>query len=443
VIDSGYLPLAASQPLTSQDLNGDGFQDIVVLGHVSKYSDIKYGDAVNVPQPGRVFLGDGNGNFVAAPANLFPVDTLMTVDCNVPQFADFNADGRPDMFLACGGWDASPWPGEQNRLYLSQPEGGWRDATANLPQLSDKPSSSAFGDISGRGLIDIYVGNSYFQDDPRGLPYFLLNTGSGQFTQTSTNIPAGSKQLLNNWQQPFTGSALVDLNDDGLPELIVTVDNKDFPDRRLHSFILWNRAGVFVDTDKTELPTTEVFGNAHIDHNVERIDVNHDGLPDLVLVGTQGAPSNFDGWFLQVLVNKGQRQFVDETAERVPQGEAMGGKWGVSTSTRAAVGLHVLDFNQDGAPDFSVEFRGSGKLTADQPLIWLNDGTGHFSTLKAGDFVVAGREYLLGTASLVATRNGYSFITMEVFPGSGGLLLRGMRAIRPYRITPHPLASRN
>ena len=47
-----------------------------------------------------------------------------TVDCAEPLFADFNADGRPDMFLACSGWDVSPWPGEQNRLYLSRRKAG-------------------------------------------------------------------------------------------------------------------------------------------------------------------------------------------------------------------------------------------------------------------------------------------------------------------------------
>ena len=93
--------------------------------------------------------------------NLFPVDTLLTVHPRKVLFADFNADGRPDMFISSDGWDVDPFPGEQNRLYLSRPEGGWRDATANLPRISDHSHTSAVGDISGRGLIDIFVGNGY------------------------------------------------------------------------------------------------------------------------------------------------------------------------------------------------------------------------------------------------------------------------------------------
>ena len=153
-IDRGYAPLSVG--LETADLNGDGHQDLVVLGFNFPASGV-----VNVPQPGRVFFGDGDGHFVPAPADLFPVDTLHTVTPGKVLFDDFNADGRPDMFVSNFGFDAPPWPGEQNRLYLSRPEGGWRDATASLPQLDDPSHSAAAGDITGRGLVDIFVGNTW------------------------------------------------------------------------------------------------------------------------------------------------------------------------------------------------------------------------------------------------------------------------------------------
>lgn len=157
----------------SEDLNGDGDQDLVVLGATNMSSR-----SYNIPQPGRVFLGDGNGRFVPASTDLFPVDTLKTVTPRKILFADFNADRRPDMFISSHGWDAPPWPGEQNRLYLSLPGGGWRDATATLPRSSDFSHSSAAGDISGRGLIDMFVGNGYLRHND-GEPYVLLNDGGG------------------------------------------------------------------------------------------------------------------------------------------------------------------------------------------------------------------------------------------------------------------------
>lgn len=278
VLDAGYV--AQNIFPVTEDVNGDGYQDLIVLGAYPGGGDGQGGPATCcTPQPGRVFLGDGDGHFSPAPANLFPVDTLLTVHPRKVLFADVNADGRPDMFISSHGWGADPFPGEQNRLYLSRPEGGWRDATAHLPQISDSPHSSAAGDISGRGLIDIFVGNG---DGPIS-PYFLLNTGSGQFTQTRTNIPAGNNQLLDpSTAHHFAGATLTDLNGDGLAELIVTGDELS------RTTILWNRAGIFSQADTTQLPLPWVFSNAHIALDVQRIDVNQDGLPDLVLVGTQG-----------------------------------------------------------------------------------------------------------------------------------------------------------
>lgn len=148
---------------------------------------------------------------------------------------------------------------------------------------------------------------------------------------TRANIPIGRSQLL---EGAFPGSTLTDLNGDGLAELIVTADSTVGPNGIRRTTILWNRGGQFVDTDKTELPLPLIFTNNHIDHDVQRIDVNHDG-----------------------------------------------------------------------APDFYVQFApGSQWLAQDQPLIWLNDGAGHFSTLTVGDSVAPGKEWLIGSDFLVATR---------------------------------------
>lgn len=426
-LDPSYGPRQA-RSLENADLNGDGNQDIVLLGQ-----DPSSGKCCT-PQPGRVFLGDGDGHFVPAPADLFPVDTLQTVQVSDVLFADFNADGRLDMFLNNAGWDTDPYVGEQNRLYLSLAEGGWRDATATLPQVSDMGVAATVGDISGRGLLDIFLAN-----EPVGVthvsPYTLMNTGGGQFLVTRSNIPSNGGQILDPYSNrgaSLQGATLGDLNGDGLPELIVTGGSRS----NLRSeTIFWNRAGVFVENDTTELPPPSVFRDTRMDLDVKCIDVNLDGLQDLVLVGTQ---YGFAGWFVQILVNKGNRQFADETATRVPAGEFSGNLSGVSPGK-----VQVLDFNQDGAPDFSSRFlTGSrGMLPQDWPIVWLNDGTGHFITLKVGDFVPPGKEQLIGSPHLIATRNGYSFFTTTSAGGGGRLAIQGLLATKPHPALPHGLAS--
>ena len=75
VIDPSYRPHGHNS--ASTDLDGDGNEDLVLLGFTYPTSDVT---AANYrPQPGRVFLGDGDGGFRRAPAELFPVDTLNTV----------------------------------------------------------------------------------------------------------------------------------------------------------------------------------------------------------------------------------------------------------------------------------------------------------------------------------------------------------------------------
>ena len=432
VIDPSYQP--DFHLSTSTDLDGDGNEDLVLLGYTYQ------GTAENHrPQPGRIFLGDGDGGFRRAPAELFPVDTLNTVNPSCcPQFGDLNGDGLPDMFLPMGGWDREPWPGEQNRLYLSRPGAGWRDATSELPQLTDFTHSAAIGDIRGLGTPDIVVGN--IGDDDRILPYVALNGGDGSFSVDRTILPAYGETLnfFTNGGHAITGTVLTDLDGDGLPELIA-VGEGPREHGRPGSFVFWNRAGTFSEQDKTTLPTAAPFARSHIDLDAAALDADGDGLLDLVIVGTQRKDPFYDGWFVQLLMNRGDRTFADETSLRLQPHEQSSGNAGVATGAPWAERVDIVDFNDDGAADFVMSPTPSAGIMAEylrpnQPLIWLNDGSGRFLALKVHDFVRPGYEWLLLEARLMRTRHGYSYITTRWSnPGPGGLVLTGLLATRPYR----------
>ena len=429
VIDPTYRPPANIS--ASADLDGDGNEDLVLLGFTFPTSDVTA--ANHRPQPGRVFLGDGDGGFRRAPAELFPVDTLNTVNPSCcPQFGDLNGDGLPDMFLPMGGWDADPFPGEQNRLYLSRPGGGWRDATGELPQLSDFSHSAAIGDIRGLGTPDILVGNIWGEN--RILPYVLLNDGDETFSLDRSRLPVDPGETLNFVSRGLavTGTVLADLDGDGLPELIALGEGYEgHPGVEAVSFVFWNRGGAFSEQHKTPLPSPEVFAHGLIALGAAAFDADGDGLLDLVIVGTQSNPF-YDGWFVQLLMNRGDGTFADETALRLQPHEQSSGNAGVATNAPWARWVDVLDFNGDGAADF-VMSPTLGDFRPNQPLVWLNDGRGRFSALKVHDFVRPGDEWLLFGARLVRTRHGYSYIFMHSFVGSGGLNLRGLLATRPYR----------
>jgi len=78
------------------DVNGDGHVDLV----------FHYANDEQTPNRlMKVFLNDGHGNFRDGTKEIFPagVPSLIQGDFIV---ADFNADGRPDLFFGEGGKDA-------------------------------------------------------------------------------------------------------------------------------------------------------------------------------------------------------------------------------------------------------------------------------------------------------------------------------------------------
>jgi Ca2+-binding RTX toxin-like protein len=392
-LDANYVTRSLAEAF-AVDINGDGHDDLFLTG-------LSFPPQDNTAQPGRVVFGDGRGGFTLAAQSVFPWQTLNTVHPREIAFADFNGDGRTDVYIASHGWDANPFHGEQNRLYLSNSNGSWRDATSTLPQLLDFSHSVTTGDIDKDGDIDIYVGNIFGQ--AQIAPYILVNDGRGKFTIDAARLPSGPGELLSLNVMRATSSLFSDLDGDGYSELIL--GNVGNSPSKPYSLVLWNQAGKFTANASTELPLNGVFGADTVTLDVQAVDVNGDGLKDLLLLGTQ---LQYSGWQVQVLINKGNRTFADETTKRLAAPtDRSNGTPGESWSSY----IKVLDFNNDGAPDFALT-QTHGSSSSSRPLVWLNDGSGHFTTLKTGDFVDSSQAYLMNSSVLLPfeTDQGWSFV---------------------------------
>lgn len=119
--------------------------------------------------------------------------------------SDFNKDGMPDVFVACHGYDSSPFPGEKSQLVLSSGRGKY--TVTDVGEIAFTHGASA-ADINGDDYPDVVVatGNSV---------YFYINQKNGTFIKDTTILSSVNSSL------PYYNIELVDVDGDGKIDIIV------------------------------------------------------------------------------------------------------------------------------------------------------------------------------------------------------------------------------
>jgi hypothetical protein len=339
-----FVPAAADE-IASGDFNGDGLVDVIItrLGREG------------TTYPVTILINKGKGRFVDATRTIFTGSPPLTQHPRQIVVADFNGDGHADAFIADHGTDVPPYPGYQSTLILSQPGGKLMDATANLPQEMAFTHTAAAADIDGNGTVDLYFG-------PLGKdPQILLNDGSGHFRTADDALPDLQGQ-------PYTGSAFVDVNGDGAPDLVLARADVGGSDRAL----LNDGSGHFSFVP-TPLPGN-TYGTNSVGLGIATGDINGDGRPDLVMASTQQTPF-YAGANLQVLINNGDGTFRDETAARLPSEPGGNVRW--------IAFPQLVDLNGDGKLDLVTHM--DGYPTPPSPA-YLNDGDGNFEPLDVAAY---------------------------------------------------------
>ncbi len=330
------------------ELNGDGLIDILV-------TRARYQTPMTFPI--EFLINTGNADFKAATADLFVGPVPEVQHPREVLIDDFNGDGRDDIFIADHGDDRDPWPGYQNTLVLSSSDGTYMDATANLPQQSDFTHSASAADVDGDNDIDLFVGNIYGAGNYP--PQIWLNDGSGTF-EIATGLLPGSVTSFD--RNIFTTNLLVDVNNDGSQDLILGA-TADAP----ASLLLMNDGSGRFSILPDALPAKP---NAPTDIalDIKSLDVNSDGYPDLLMLYTQGNPP-YIGWYVQILVNRQDGTFADETPHRMPESSDGSAHW--------MIWIDLIDIDVDGDADIL------GHLPeAREPTVFLNDGDGVFAPAR-------------------------------------------------------------
>ncbi len=279
-----------SEDVVTEDLNGDGFPDLLFCSEDDKVHEF--------------YLNDGKGFFKEASFK-FPDS-----EANAVIAGDINKDGKLDILFGNNG---------QNTIFINAGKGNFTDETAKrLPALTRVTQDLALLDIDKDGDLDLFAAN----EDGNVL---YQNDGKGNFKDiSSTNLPVGVDMETRK-------IAFADIDKDG--DLDIFLANVKFRGGKnaQNRLYLNNGKGVFTDVTDKQLPQDS-------DHTIDAVfeDVNKDGFADLIL-------GNVFGGTIKFYLNNGKGFFIDETTQ-------ITGK----EYRRDALGIIIGDFNGDGLRDIYI-----------------------------------------------------------------------------------------
>ena len=335
------------------DFDHDGDLDIIIVDHKAAADPSPFAPCRLV-----VMRNDGQGHFKdATKAVLNNAETEM--GGGMPVVADFDEDGRQDLYIPLYGNDRVPWLGAQNQIFFQSPHQRLIERTRQrLPPMIDCTWNVAVGDIDKDGDLDIYVCNG---GPITSYPYFLINNGKGAFTLRKDNLPQSMTHWGYWWDEIYMQSALVDVDKDGDLDLIVGHEinwpdvSLELPDR----ILLNDGKGVFTYAPLDYLPV-QWGGKGAGTPKILSADFNNDGWPDLVMYS-----GTYEKVRHHLLLNQKNGKFKSALSNLPP---ISGGPEGNP--------LVAVDFNNDGLMDIFDNYDSEG------PLIFLNKGNAKFTTAQ-------------------------------------------------------------
>jgi hypothetical protein len=217
------------------------------------------GNTWQLPGVVHFYKFDSAGNPVDNTSSVLP-DATGCLATRKLLVADFNGDGKPDVYLSCHGseYNYPNWTGEKTRVLLSQPNGTYTNTETSLNCYCH---GSAAADLNGDGKVDIITSDGLVSiasrsnnDSKPSSMVTMINDGTGHFTvvrdsnyqvvpaQTFTMTLANGSKFTTN--ETMYDMELVDVNGDGKVDLIAASAN-DYTNAIPHSILLNNGNGTF------------------------------------------------------------------------------------------------------------------------------------------------------------------------------------------------------
>jgi len=249
-----YMLSRHGPPLAVADVDGDGLDDVFAGG----------GNGAAA----ALFIQRKNGTFAQTP-RVQPWAADSGYDDWGAHFFDANGDGRPDLYVASGGYQLAPQdPLLQDRLYINKGNGVFARDERALPAMLTSTAAVRSADFNGDGRIDLFVGGRLTPRAwPLPAPSYLLRNDGDHFTDVTAQV---APELA----QPggmITDAAWIDFDGDGRVDLVTVGEWMPIQ--------FWRNDGTQLRnvTDQMHLPPTRGWW-----FSLATGDFDHDGRPDLV-----------------------------------------------------------------------------------------------------------------------------------------------------------------
>ena len=352
---AGYFNLDAHNACVG-DFNGDGLQDLIItwatFPHtIERESRLTFTVLLNKGDGSLIYSPEVFENNIS-PERFFAYRTLVS---------DFNNDGKDDVVATSMGMikrnldQTYTTKYEPITLLLSAPGGKLKDATANiegqenggLPQNFSFGHDLSVGDVNGDSFPDFFTGKTLF-----------INDGSGLFKNLSSSIP----EEINPSEYYIMSSLIADLNNDGIGDIVATYPSNS--DKSGYIWLSQNSDPSFNTRKIIELPIGGYGKNNTLFNYAIDYDINNDGLKDIVFSITRQNPY-YTGRSLQILVNKGNGIFVDETKDFINIPDYLDNDHGEGS-------LRVVDVNADGVLDLVHTGAAGQDINLHSSVIYIN-----------------------------------------------------------------------